>query len=263
MDVYQASANMIAFSEFMVAAVKASYGEAAEAKANVAGFGKGSFITNLMFSVAGPAASIFSAFTPEHLATVLKEAFALWKHLQGTPPASITQSGQTATVTNNAGNIIQVQTDTLNLVFSEKGADAVGRFVKDALSQTGITGIEISGEDQRLAEVSSEEAACFVPVAKEALVSENVVTMALILVAAVFQDGNKWRFSDGASSFAVTIEDEAFLARVNDGERFGKGDVLTVELRIVQTRTGSKISVDRAIQRVVEHREAGRQQSLL
>ncbi len=30
MDVYQASTNMIAFSEFMVAAVKAVYGEEAE-----------------------------------------------------------------------------------------------------------------------------------------------------------------------------------------------------------------------------------------
>ena len=265
MDVYQASANMIAFSEFMVAAVKASYGESAEAKANVAGFGKGSFITDLVISVGGPAASIFSAFTAEHLTTVLKEAFELWKHLKGAPPAAVTQSGQSVSVTNNAGQIIQVQTDTLNLVFSEKGADSVGRFVKDAISQTGITGVEIASKGEAVAQVGQNEADYFVPVAKESPVSETVVTMALILVAPVFQDGNKWRFCDGSgsTSFSAAIEDEAFIARVNNGERFGKGDVLTVEMRIVQTRTANRISIERVVQRVVEHRESAQQQPLL
>lgn len=263
MDVYQASTNMIAFSEFMVAAVKATYGESAEAKAEVAGFGRGSFITDLVFNVAGPAASIFSSFSPEHLLGVLKESFALWKHLQGSPPATVTQSGQHVTVTNNAGQIIQVQTDTLNLVFSEKGADAAGRFIRDAISQAGVTGLEVASKGAPLAEVNQTEAAYFVPVAKESVVSENLVTMALILVAPVFQDGNKWRFSDGSASFSAAIEDEAFLARVNNGERFGKGDVLTVELRITQTRTASKISADRVVQRVIEHRESAQQQQLL
>lgn len=264
MDVYQASANMIAFSEFMVAAVKASFGEAADAKANVAGFGKGSFITDLVFSVGGPAATIFSSFTAEHLVTVLKEAFGLWKHLKGSPPAAVNQSGQSVSVTNNAGQIIQVQTDTLNLVFSEKGADSVGRFIKDAMNQAGITGVEIASKGDPVAQVAQHEADYFVPVAKESPVSENVVTMALILVAPVFQDGNKWRFSDGTgtSSFSAAIEDQDFIARVNNGERFGKGDVLTVEMRIVQTRTANKISVERVVQRVLEHREAAQQPSL-
>lgn len=265
MDAYQASTNMIAFSEFMVAAVKASYGESAEARANVAGFGRGSFVTDLVFSVGGPAASIFAAFSPEHLITVVKEAFALWKHLQGIPPAALAQSGQQITVTNNAGQIIQVQTDTLNLVFSDKGTDAAGRFVRDALAQVGVTGLDIASDGAAVASVDQNEAACFVPVAKEAPVSENLVTMALILVAPVFQDGNKWRFSDsaGGPAFAAAIEDGAFIARVNDGERFGKGDVLTVEMRIAQTRTGSRISLERTVQRVIEHRVASRQQSLL
>lgn len=263
MDVYQASANMIAFSEFMVAAVKACYGDAADARANVQGFGKGSFVTNLVFEVGGPIASIFSAFTPDQLVTVLKESFALWKHLKGQPPAATEQSGQWVSVTNNNGQVIQVQSETTNLVFSDKGAETVGRFIKDAIAQVGVTGIDISSQGDAIAQVDETEAAYFVPVAKEAPVSENLVTMALILVAPVFQDGNKWRFNDGASSFAAAIEDESFLARVNNGERFGKGDVLKVELRIVQTSTAGRISAERVVQRVIEHREAARQQSLI
>ncbi len=271
MDVYQASANMIAFSEFIVAATKACYGDTAEAKASVVGFGKGSFITDLAIRVGGPVATIFAAVTPAHIIAVLKEAFALWKHLQGVPPAAVTHSGQAVTVTNNSGQIIQVQTDTLNLVFSEQGTDAVGRFVKDAISQAGMSGLEIlapggaSAETctETIAQIDKREAGFFVPVAKELPVSDNIVIMALILVAPVFQDGNKWRFSDGATSFAAAIEDTAFLARVNDGERFGKGDVLNVEMRITQTRTASKITTERAVLRVIEHKAASRQHPLL
>ena len=263
MDVYQASANMIAFSEFMVAAVKASYGETAEARAEVAGFGRGSFITDLVFNVAGSAATMFSSFTSAHLLSVLKDAFALWKHLKGSPPAAVTQSGQNVTVTNNSGQIIQIQTDALNLVFSEKGTASVGRFVREAMAPVGVTGVEIASQGAPVVAVDQNEAGWFVPVAKEALVSDNIVTMALVLVAAVFQDGNKWRFSDGSAPFPAAIEDEDFLARVNNGERFGKGDVLTVEMRIVQTRTASKIGLERTVLRVMEHREAAQQQSLL
>lgn len=264
MDVYAASSNMIAFSEFMVAAVKATYGDAADARAEVAGFGRGSFITDLVFNVGGPAATMFSVFSPEHLTSLIKEAFDLWKHLQGNPPAAIDQSGQNnVTVTNNSGQVIQVQTDTLNLVFSEKGADSVGRFVREALAQEGVSRVELGSAGKPIAGANASEAEYFVPVAKEAPVSQNVVTMALILVAPVFQDGNKWRFSDGGNTFSAAILDEGFINRVNNGERFGKGDVLQVELSIKQTRTGSRITVDRQVLRVLEHREAGQQQPLL
>lgn len=263
MDVYQAATNMIAFSEFMVAAVKIVYGNAADAKTEVAGFGHGSFITDLVLNVGGPAASIFTALSTEEFAKVIKGAFDLWKHLKGSPPAAVAQSGQTVTVTNNSGQIIQVKTESLNLVFSEKAPEAVGHFVRDAIDQDGVESVEIKADRSPLVSVSQTEAAYFVPVAKETPVSENTVRMALVLVAPVFQDNNKWRFNDGASSFAAAIEDEAFIARVNNGERFGKGDVLTVDMRVTQTRTAGRIDVQRVIHKVHEHQEAPQQRSLL
>src|SRR5690606_27877557 len=60
MDVYQAAANMLAFSEFVVVAAKATFGESTNARAQVAGFGRGSFVTELVFNVAGPAANLLA-----------------------------------------------------------------------------------------------------------------------------------------------------------------------------------------------------------
>lgn len=61
MDVYEAAANMVAFSEFIVAAAKVTFGEKAEARAEVAGLGRGSFVTDLVISFGGPLATLFSS----------------------------------------------------------------------------------------------------------------------------------------------------------------------------------------------------------
>jgi len=255
MDVYEAAANMIAFSEFMVTAVKVTYGDAADAKAEVAGFDRSCFVTDLVFSVGGSAATIFTALTPQQLWNVVKGAFDLWKHLKGSPPANVTHQGQNVSVTNNSGSILQVRTESLTLVLTDKGAEAVERFVRQGLNHEGYgsLSIETDTDPAVTAEVSVEESAYFVPVSKEAQLSDNTVHMTIVIVAAVFQDGNKWRFSDGASTFSAAIFDGDFLALVNNGARFGKGDVLEVEMHIVQTRSGMKVSVDRSITKVLRH----------
>jgi hypothetical protein len=263
MDVYEASANMIAFSEFMVAAVKTTYGESAEAKAEVSGFAHGSFITNLLFSVAGQAATVFTTLSPDQLWEVVKGAFDLWKHLKGEPPAAVVNNGLTCTVTNNAGNIINVRTDSLSLVFNEKAAEPIAKFVKAALNKDGYERLEINAESgEQIASVDRVEAGFFDSVGKQVTLSDNTARMVVQIVAAVFQDGNKWRLSDGEKSFTAAILDGDFLMSVNQGERFGKGDVLDVDMRIVQNGFGMKTSVDRSILKVHRHLTPQEQQSM-
>ena len=147
MDVYQASANMIAFSEFVVAASKSVFGEQVKITAQVAGFARGSFSTQILFEYIGPLATLFSGISPEQLFTVIKEAFEVWKHLKGEPAKAIDYSNnQTVAITNNSGQVIQVQTETLNLVFNEKASEAVKQYVNTALQAHGVDGVMIGSE---------------------------------------------------------------------------------------------------------------------
>lgn len=264
MDVYQTSANMIAFTEFMVAAVKETYGDAAQAKAEVSGFEQGSFVTNLVFSVAGSAATIFTALTPAQLLEVVKGAFELWKHLKGTPPAAVQPMGDHIAVTNNNGSIYNVRTESFTLVMNTKAADAAEKFVNQALSVDGVDSLQLGGEAEPIARVSADEARYFVPVAVTVPVSDNTNNMVLTVISPVFQEGNKWRFSDGGPGFSATILDGDFLMRVDKGvERFGKGDVLEAQVRIVQSRSGQKVTVEREVLRVIRHINPHEQQQLL
>lgn len=266
MNVYEAAANMIAFSEFMVAAVKATYGEQAQTRAEVAGFGRGSFLTDLVINVGGPVASImtgaglFKDLTIKDLYALVKEALALWKHLRGAPPREVARVEQQVNVTNNDGQVLNVKIETLNFVFSEKGPEATGKFVRQALAGEGMDSVTIStGKRQLLGKVTQSEARYFVPVATSRPLTDNVVRMALIIEAAVFKDGNKWRFHDGQTQFFADIADEAFLGRVANGEQFGRGDMLVVDLEISQTETAGRISSERIVRQVHEHRSAWKQ----
>lgn len=259
MGVYDVATNLIAFSDFVVAAAKSSLGEKVEVKAEVAGFGKGSFITDVLFNVVGPTASILAAFEAGDLFKLVKESIALWKHLEGAPPKEVAVKRDEVHVTNRDGKVLVVQNSTVNLVlYSEKPAEAVERFVRRPLMQDGIEAIRISGESsQEETVINQSEAQCFVPVSPSEDVLDTQMRIGLVIESAAFKEGNKWRFSDGTSTFYAEIVDEKFLHRIDIGEeRFGKGDVLIVRLRMRQVRTGRDFEVLRQVLEVIEHKVA-------
>lgn len=99
--------------------------------------------------------------------------------------------------------------------------------------------------------------------AEEPLSSNLLKDQVLVIESAVFRDGNQWRFSDGSASFLAAIADEEFLRRVDNGERFGKGDHLVVDLAIDQVRIDTKISTRREVRWVKQHKDRNLQLVLL
>ena len=69
-----------------------------------------------------------------------------------------------------------------------------------------------------------------------------------------FKDQNKWRVHDGQSAFFTAMDDGEFLNKVNAGERFGKGDVLVVDLQQIQTVSNGTLRTEFRILKVHEHR---------
>lgn len=92
--------------------------------------------------------------------------------------------------------------------------------------------------------------------------SDSVSRKMLLLESVVFKDGNEWRVHDGTYPFFAALDDEQFLAKVDAGERFGKGDVLVVDLRQTQIITDEGLRNEYRIVKVHEHR-APLQPSLL
>jgi hypothetical protein len=267
MDVYEASANMIAFSEFVLLSARSTYGPDVSVRAEVAGFGRGSFVTDLVFNVGGAMASVFSTLSPKELLEVIKQSIEIWKHLKGEPPKRVetVDGGQNVQVTNNTGTVLQVRAQSLNVTLSDKGSEAVAQFVREALQRPGMDSLEVqqAGKNfrgsRKLAKITQKESGYFVPVAPSERITDATMRMALIIEGPVFKEGNKWRFSDGQQSFHAEIADQGFLQRVNSGERFGKGDVLYADVRISQEQTGMRLSAERTVVKVHDHKLAPKQ----
>jgi len=255
LNVYEAAATMMAFSEFVTEAGRIVFGPQIEVRAEVQGFRQGSFLTDMMFQVVAPAMPLLVNADVDGWLKTIKTAFELWKHLKGSPPKDVSSvnKAQNVSVTNCDGKVMMVNINSLHLVMDEKATRAVERFVQTQLNMDDLDGVEILQGKKKLAAATRSEAGYFRSVSTTLPLTDNTFEYALSIEAPVFKEGNKWRFSDGGSSFFADIEDEEFIQRVNAGEPFSKGDALRVKMRIEQGRKGSELTTNRTIIKVLEH----------
>lgn len=84
------------------------------------------------------------------------------------------------------------------------------------------------------------------------------------IVSLSFKDDNKWRLTDGSAQFLVRITDADFLDKVNRSlAAFSKGDTLKVKLKIIQMQTEEGLKTEYEAVKIIDHRKAPRQLSLI
>ena len=273
MDVRELAPALIALSELLEQANKAAFPDAAEVRVNVQGnFKGGSFGVDLI-AVQNIAQQIVAMFSgPE--ATAAANLLAILggigllgsggligviKWLRGRKPSSIRFEGD-----KTIFEIIEAETIETFEVDLVAGKLYQSRVVRQSLAKV-IKPLEREGVDvfatgldgATQTVVTKSEVSAFLIAASEAdVVSDTIAEGVLLQIeSAVFKDDNKWRFHDGSAAFFAEIADQDFLARINSGsERFGKGDVLIVDLRRVQSVSDNGLKLEYQIVRVREHR---------
>lgn len=56
----------------------------------------------------------------------------------------------------------------------------------------------------------------------------------LVIIGLNFEKGSRWQFMYNGFKIPIIVKDDALMQKIEDGERFGKGDSVQVKLRIVQ-----------------------------
>lgn len=151
---------------------------------------------------------------------------------------------------------VRVQTERIMAPLKKQGINAFEtRNAEDIEDKTPIVRI-------------AEEEAVYFDTPPEGIepIEDTVSTQAMILsiVGIVFDEEQKWRFTDGDTKFWAKIDDVDFWRRVESGElSFSKGDKLRCEITIRQhVEPDGKITVSRTINRVSEHIKIGKQIAL-
>jgi len=264
MNVYDAAANMTAFSDFVVAAAHKIYGDDVFVKAEVTAFRRGSFGTDLLFEVLGAAAPLLPMLPDMvSVATTVKESIELYRFLKGEEPQRVEhREDNSVNVSNNSGNIIVINRPSLQLTLDPKAGKAAAQFIGEALSKAGVDCIDISSDGVKIAEATTTDAQYYHPIGDEDTVTESVTRMGLVIEMLSFKDGNKWRMWNGAESLMYAMEDTDFSGRVNSGEAFRKGDILICDVAVKQTKANGALKLRRAIIKVHDHK-IGSNQPLL
>lgn len=127
------------------------------------------------------------------------------------------------------------------------------------VTQPGVETFQATTESEVTVTVGKDDLPAFAaiepPEEEEEIQDAERPTM-LRIVAIAWNEGNKWRFSEGAddSSFFATIEDPGFLDRIEKRtEAFRKGDLLKCTLRTRQRKVGDDLEVEYQILEVTEH----------
>jgi hypothetical protein len=277
MDVRDLAPALVAIADLFTAANKELNGDSADVRVEVKGsFKAGSFELDLIFVqqlltqirdiFAGSIASAISnAYT---ILTILGligggGVVGLQRKLRGRRPHRIEQIGEVSRVWITETESVEVEASVVRLWRSKVVRASLSKTLSP-LEREGISNFGIVRGEQVELIVEDDELASFATFNNDSgeVVSDFVARKVLLVESVVFKDGNKWRVHDGQYPFFAALDDEEFLAKVNDGERFGKGDVLVVDVRQIQTIEAGTLKTEYRIVKVHEHR-APLQQTLL
>lgn len=273
MDVRDLTPALFALSNLLEDANRAAFPTAGEVRVNIQGtFKSGSFGVDLVAvqNIQEQLISLFSGPGASATANLLQILTAigfvgsagvvgLVKWLRGRKPTAINTVGESVIFevrTEEEVETFEVDLITGRLYQSRVVRQALYKVLKP-LEQEGIDLFACGRDGVAESVIIKDEVPFFETTSNDVDVVSDILNEGVLLQieSAVFKEGNKWRFSDGSTSFFAEITDTDFLARIESGdERFGKGDVLIVDLRRIQSITDNGLKLEYVLEKVREHK---------
>jgi hypothetical protein len=164
-------------------------------------------------------------------------------------------NGNKVTILLDDEDKIEVENEVVNLFSSVKIRQSLETTIFKPLSREGIGVFKVKHKNTEI-EINKTEAELFAtPTLEDEIINDNVLEKSLQLLTVNFVDGNKWRFSDGNSTFFAELKDEEFVRQVRSGTTsFAIDDIFKVKIREVQKLTAMGMRTEVEILEVLEHR---------
>ena len=161
-------------------------------------------------------------------------------------PEAVERDGANVHITINGDNNNIEQVTVSNNVYNlyeqptvRKAAEDIAHIVKSE----GIDAVEVQDNQQVIQRIDKGNVDDFNYDSPSDVLTENIVRKVFTIVNVAFRENNKWRVFDGTTTYVASVDDTAFLARVNNNEiAFSKSGRLVCQFQTTQwaTATGMK-----------------------
>lgn len=124
------------------------------------------------------------------------------------------------------------------------------------LSKDGIDFFFVRDKTENIETVTKSDVEAFAPPnvnVEDIQLPDSVRTAAYQLIGVVFEESLKWRLADSDSRISAELKDEEFQKKIDNGLRFGKGDILVLKLRTKQVQAATGIKNEHIIEEVINH----------
>lgn len=194
--------------------------------------------------------------------------FSVLRFLNGAKPETSTQNEDGTTSVTKGGTTIIVEHKTAKLLTDYSTREAAKNFVTKALQSPGITSVSLGDSDPRtdaeptLVLTKDDIKAVQIPDSEvvDADETRSQREVWLQIVSAHFEDGYKWRFTDGTNTFTAMMLDRDFKSRLATADlALTKNDTLRCLIEDVQRLENSQLKTETFVLEVREHVSGAKQ----
>lgn len=173
------------------------------------------------------------------LIDILIEILKIKQHLKGNPPAKkeLINNGTQLKIENSHGISITVHNNSYNYYQNDQEInDAITKNFEKLNSDIGVSSFSVKTEGKEFISdrndfPSLQQKRIVDDKQNKQVIKEN---QSLYMFKLVWESSNKWGFVWNGQKIQAQIKDDSFFKRIDDGEKFAKGDMLIADIKIYQ-----------------------------
>lgn len=199
---------------------------------------KGSFIIDISV-VESIFKTLFSKDSIGYASDVIAIIATLYGIYHGFKGKRIKSADEINYININISKNISIRQTIVNIYNQTNVRSAISKTIEAAEKDTNVDGFRIRDE--------FSESEVYIPrnefldlIKSDLEQDENIQQITerkrvqLSIVSMSFESGNSWQFIYDGFKISVRVRDNALMALIDNGERFGKGDTIEVELEIIK-----------------------------
>jgi len=202
-------------------------------------FEKGSFVVDVSV-IESLFKQVFSGDSMSYLSNlcgVVGGVFAAYKILKGKPAK--TEDEKSEISIKGDSNTTIINSTIINVYNQRVVREAISKSIETSDSDVNVEGLSINCKDVPPVTFKKQEFKEYIYTDFEnesSMPDEQIeiVDTVLTIIGLNFEAGSRWQFMFNGFKIQMIVKDDALMQKIDEGERFGKGDAVRVKLKIVK-----------------------------